>query len=228
MEQNPPIVIYDGQWVDGLKHGKGVYVYSYEPLEYYEGTWENGQKSGLGKYFKDGSEYYGEWSANKRNGQGTYVTKDGSRYNGRWKNDQLEEAVISYPKGTGSDEYRGDVSRGLRNGKGTYTYSDGGRYEGDYRDDLRHGRGKEVAGSAIYEGDFLNDKKHGRGRAILTQEYTGSAMGTYTRATSTRAGSTASTVATNGATIVRLRAASKTTRCGRECTQTVVTRSLAE
>jgi hypothetical protein len=54
IDQNPPIVIYDGLWVEGLKHGKGVYVYSYEPLEYYEGSWEQGQKTGQGKYFKVG------------------------------------------------------------------------------------------------------------------------------------------------------------------------------
>lgn len=40
----------------------------------------------------------------------------------------------------------------MRNGRGVYTYAEGGRYEGTYRDDMRQGRGKEVAGTAIYEG----------------------------------------------------------------------------
>lgn len=129
--------------MDGLKHGGGIYVYSYDPLEYYEGGWDQGQKIGTGRYFKDGNEYNGEWQANKRNGQGEYISKDGSRYSGRWKNDQLEEGVITYPKGSGTvDEYRGELSRGLRNGRGVYTYSNGGRYEGTYRDDLRQGKGK--------------------------------------------------------------------------------------
>jgi hypothetical protein len=38
-DEKQPTIIYDGDWNNGLKHGNGIYIYSYDPLEYYDGAW---------------------------------------------------------------------------------------------------------------------------------------------------------------------------------------------
>lgn len=51
---------YDGEWVRGLKHGKGKFVFSYG--DYYEGEFDKGLKSGHGViYFKSGAKFNGVW-----------------------------------------------------------------------------------------------------------------------------------------------------------------------
>jgi regulation of enolase protein 1 (concanavalin A-like superfamily) len=71
-------------------HGKGVLKYGGNIV--YEGEWINGEKSGKGTYygqFNDGSKYkyVGEWLNNKENGKGVIYLEDGSIYQeGLYKN----------------------------------------------------------------------------------------------------------------------------------------------
>ena len=39
--------------------------------------------------YPDGKRYEGEWSNNKRNGEGTCVYSDGEKYEGQWLNDSI-------------------------------------------------------------------------------------------------------------------------------------------
>eukprot|EP01116_Phalansterium_solitarium_P014801 TRINITY_DN32639_c0_g1_i1.p1 TRINITY_DN32639_c0_g1~~TRINITY_DN32639_c0_g1_i1.p1 ORF type:complete len:391 (+),score=90.51 TRINITY_DN32639_c0_g1_i1:75-1175(+) len=54
---------YDGDWLHGTKHGRGVY-----------------------KSFS-GSTYDDDWRHNRRHGHGTFVSSDGSRFVGQWRDD---------------------------------------------------------------------------------------------------------------------------------------------
>jgi hypothetical protein len=80
---------YEGQWFDGLKHGKGVY--SYKNGEKYEGDYKNNLRSGTGKYyFTNGDYYVGSWENDQREGVGKIIlSKGGEKQNGIWEKDKF-------------------------------------------------------------------------------------------------------------------------------------------
>ena len=69
--------VYFGDYVDGLFHGKGIFMYSpNDSLDrvIYDGYWEAGKKQGQGRMrWKDGSEYVGGFKDNGRHGFGKRV-----------------------------------------------------------------------------------------------------------------------------------------------------------
>ena len=67
---------YEGDWVDGVRQGKGKYV-SKSSGGVYDGEYKNDKKDGSGKYvWSNGDWYEGEWKQGLRHGQGVYVWKD--------------------------------------------------------------------------------------------------------------------------------------------------------
>ena len=84
--------MYVGDWKNGKKHGKGIMTYD-TPFTIYTGDWKNGKRHGRGSMkFKDESEYNGLWEENKRHGKGKYVKKrytDESYTYGIWENDKF-------------------------------------------------------------------------------------------------------------------------------------------
>ena len=131
---------YEGEIVDGLRHGKGKY------------TWSNG------------SEYEGDWVKGKRCGFGVYKSyskneKDGSTYTsytyeGEWKDSKQHGHGVA--KGYKAFPVFGHVYMNWS-------------YEGPWVDDKKHGRGvyREWDGNAnyehwkVYEGEWIDDKRHG-------------------------------------------------------------------
>ena len=131
---------YEGEIVDGLRHGKGKY------------TWSNG------------SEYEGDWVKGKRCGFGVYKSYgknevDGTTfmsyiYEGEWKD---------------SKQHGYGVAKGYkvfpRFGHVFMKWS----YDGPWVDDKKHGRGvyRDWDGNAlsehwkVYEGEWIDDKRHG-------------------------------------------------------------------
>ena len=66
--------MYEGEWKNDRKHGRGIYVWG-EGTEFdgdiFEGEFEDGLRSGKGTYtWKDGRKYVGQWEKDKQNGQG--------------------------------------------------------------------------------------------------------------------------------------------------------------
>lgn len=107
------IVVYEGDWRDNLRHGRGK---SREPYyvkgkgngqQVYEGQWEKGAKSGLGKawiYGPDGKEvfaYSGSFRNNRMNDQGAVVFfANGTKYNGPVVFDELHgKGTVTFPDG---------------------------------------------------------------------------------------------------------------------------------
>ncbi|MBF0278768.1 MAG: tetratricopeptide repeat protein [SAR324 cluster bacterium] len=85
--ENPEIKEYEGQWKAGKFDGQGIYSYIYGGK--YQGQFQNGQHHGQGiLYSSDGSKYYeGQWENGEIHGQGTQYAKDGSVvYEGQWEN----------------------------------------------------------------------------------------------------------------------------------------------
>lgn len=156
--------VYEGGWVDGLRQGRGICVYSIinpnSPLQHIvdvpysleepkpTGTNATSNANGTGssntttKYKPPTFYMYeGEWHRGKEHGQGVYM--DGNR------------KVI----------YEGEFLDGCKHGKGTYYFNNGDVYKGDFREGVRHGTGvyTYANGCGVYDGDWRDDKKHGKG-----------------------------------------------------------------
>jgi len=80
--------IYEGDWVNDKREGRGKMTNSKNDY-IYEGEFKNGNFNGYGKYISKQSAYEGEWLNNKRNGYGTIKDKNGVvMYQGEWKDDK--------------------------------------------------------------------------------------------------------------------------------------------
>ena len=134
-------LIYEGEFLDGKRHGKGK-EYDHYGLRY-EGEYLNGKRHGKGKEFAgDGSILF----------EGEYLNGniwDGTKY---YFVDDVTDIMDSFV---------------LKNGKGFVKYIDDGEfsYEGEYLNGKKNGKGKEYLYNDLnYEGEFLNDKRHGKGK----------------------------------------------------------------
>ena len=77
--------IYEGDFIDGIRSGTGIYRY-YKSVHRYEGGWEENVKSGIGKMtYNNIGEYHGYWENGRRHGEGMFTYKNGDVYSGWWK-----------------------------------------------------------------------------------------------------------------------------------------------
>ncbi len=152
---------YEGQLVNGLKHGIGKCTYP--SGAFYEGEWAKDLNHGKGTYIQvDGLSYKGDWAKDMRHGKGILIYPDGSSYEGDWVEDAMHgKGIFRYPDGS---SYEGDWVQGARHGRGIFRYPDGSSYEGDWVQGARHGRGTfTYSNQSTYEGGWANDVKHGKG-----------------------------------------------------------------
>ncbi|XP_037930359.1 MORN repeat-containing protein 3-like [Teleopsis dalmanni] len=121
---------YDGQWLDGKRHGFGTMRKSkpdgtYE--KYYVGDWKCDKKSGEGKQFFPDGVYYGWWRNNRRDGLGIMWFEDGTCYLGEWRSDYYHGVgVFFYLNG---NRYEGHYAQGLKNGEGTFYHNHTGQIQ---------------------------------------------------------------------------------------------------
>ena len=103
---------YEGQWLDGLPHGRGTH--NYPNGDQYYGEWQAGGRHcvGVHRYASHGSIYEGDWLHNKRHGFGVYDYPGGSHFEGLWVEDKKEgEGVHFYydgHRGTHTKRYDGE------------------------------------------------------------------------------------------------------------------------
>ena len=77
--------IYEGEFKNGLKHGKGILTTRNNRS--YEGDWENDKPHGFGiNTFPNGKIYTGNFAKGKPVGDGQWTYADGRIYNGTWVN----------------------------------------------------------------------------------------------------------------------------------------------
>lgn len=83
---------YEGETLDGKRHGKGIYLYPNGKI--YTGEWQQGKKHGWGLFkWPSGNRYEGEWRDNRRHGKGTFVFSDGGIHEGVWVNGKSQGAL---------------------------------------------------------------------------------------------------------------------------------------
>ena len=123
---------YEGQLVNGKKHGKGVQTLS--SGERYVGDWSNDRKHGRGvTFYANGDKYDGEYANGKKQGRGFYSMASGQRYVGYWRDDRINGYGI-YSTNDGNI-YKGEFNDGRRHGRGTLTNTSGREITGEWRHD---------------------------------------------------------------------------------------------
>ena len=80
-------VVYDGDWVRNIMHGKGSYFeQGKDGIISYTGDWVDGKKHGYAEVtYADGSKYKGYFKDDEKEGEGTYTKKDGTILVGEWR-----------------------------------------------------------------------------------------------------------------------------------------------
>ena len=73
-----------GNWLDGKKHGKGIYIWKDNSM--YIGEFKNNKMDGYGVCYDNHGNiiYEGEWKNNLVHGKGIYIWEEGKRYEGEF------------------------------------------------------------------------------------------------------------------------------------------------
>lgn len=166
---------YEGEKVKGLFEGNGEVLY--QGGNTYEGEFRQGLMHGRGKYtwVNENVTYEGDFRDNEITGKGKYTWFDLKLV--LLAIDHIDVPtkminfafVLTFERFPGRPAtYEGDVFQGRRHGKGVFK---SGRtsmmYSGDWADGKRNGKGKmiyDAEGRSFYEGDWINNKKFGWGR----------------------------------------------------------------
>ena len=189
--------MYEGEFMAGIEHGKGVFKDTVNG-SVYDGDWVQGKRHGQATFrLKDGQTYVGEYRNDVKHGRGIYTALDGMTFDVEFKNDDIcgkglfrppkevdphyfEECDDSRVEGDmlltlrDGSGYAGMTKSGQRHGKGSYEFSNGSLYEGEFCKGVIEGQGTYVSNiGSVYRGYFKKGKKHGEG------EWTGTDGLTY-------------------------------------------------
>jgi uncharacterized caspase-like protein len=152
---------YQGEFLEGLKHGNGMYVW--DNGDRYDGTFAQDKPDGHGKYhFANGDSYEGDVKAGVIAGRGTYSTKGGDMFEGSFSSGK-PHGVGVYRFANG-DRYEGEMDQGRLQGKGRYLSKGGERIEAPFLDGKAQGIGTYVfANGDRYEGEISGGVLSGQG-----------------------------------------------------------------
>ena len=154
-------LIYEGEYLNGKRNGKGIEFDSKHGIIMYEGEYLNGKRHGKGKeYGGDNGNliFEGEFLCGKRWTGKIYDTNEDGKIN---------KVIYELKDGKGfvheehDDKYFiGEYLNGEKNGKGKEYYKYYLIYEGEYLNGKRHGKGREYAKNyLIFEGEYYNGKR---------------------------------------------------------------------
>ncbi|KAH3723085.1 2-isopropylmalate synthase [Pelomyxa schiedti] len=145
---------YDGDWRDGLKHGRGTYTWPDGVT--YDGEWNNnkfdGWESAAAKLNQAAAVmvtvYEGWWNNGQRHGHGMWRSPEtGTIYCGEWDHDVMS-----------------GTARMLIGDNSTLHHDPGGSYVGERKNDEFHGEGVRLwSNGDRYQGDWVDGKEHGNG-----------------------------------------------------------------
>lgn len=170
---------YDGEWVDGQRHGRGILTLA-NARGRYVGDFQRNKFHGFGllelaksqhpltRRWRAGQSYEGEFQGGRFHGRGTLrCALPGS-------SDEDKSAVVT--------TYDGEFEGGKFHGSGVATYASGDVYDGRWSRGEWHGHGelRLAATGACYVGEFAHGYFHGVGRYSFGRGG-GSYVGDYVR-----------------------------------------------
>lgn len=152
---------YEGEFSEGLKQGRGVYVW--DNGDRYDGRFSGDRPDGVGKYhFANGDSYEGEVKSGVIVGRGTYATKNGDIFEGSFANGK-PHGVGVYRFASG-DRYEGEMDQGRLQGRGRYIAKSGDRIEAPFVDGKAQGIGSyQFANGDRYDGEIISGALTGQG-----------------------------------------------------------------
>lgn len=145
--------VYDGDFLDGIREGRGDYRYG-KNGDLYKGEWIKNMKHGIGKmtYNMSGppkddekqpelkvGEYQGYWENGRRHGEGLFTYPNGDVYSGWWRFGEKEGTGTYSSKATGMKMF-GEWSNGEIH-TGRWIYPNGVYFEGKFQNNKPSGHG---------------------------------------------------------------------------------------
>jgi len=122
---HPADSVYEGQWLDGKKDGKGIYQFGGANGSSYKGEWRADQKYGSG-VFRWPDDTDGDDGGDNYDGEGNYFV-------GHWVHDKAHGKGVFRSNYLGY-RFEGDLENGLRT-KGVIRWRNGDSWEGVYYPD---------------------------------------------------------------------------------------------
>ena len=160
----PDGTYYEGNFKNDLFNGKGIFVNN---NSIYNGDFLNGKKHGKGKIEIDIIKNKNSNNNNNNNNENKIEKKI---YEGDWENDFINGNGIEIIQNeNGKIIYNGQFIKGKKNGKGKLILSNGSEYYGDFKNDLLEGNGIfKWNDNKYYNGEWNNNCINGFG--ILNEE----------------------------------------------------------
>lgn len=120
---------YDGETKDGLPHGFGRLLNSYN-MSIFEGDWLKGKPTGYGiLYYANGDVFWGEFANGKPNGNGSFLSDKLFFEGAFYDNMPHGKCLFVYSSG---DKFEGEFKNGKVDGHVTYHINDGRKIEAEY------------------------------------------------------------------------------------------------
>jgi hypothetical protein len=168
-------VAYAGAFSRGVRHGAGKL---YDDLGVYEGQFSDGQRCGRGVQVQpEGDRLEGEWGCSSHPRKppllerhafcvgalqrGRVEFADGSVYEGELSDGEVTGRGRFHDPRTG-ERMEGTFRAGLLQGRGLHVTPHGERREGNFRDGLLHGYGAVTTRRQVVRGTFFNGLAHGK------------------------------------------------------------------
>ena len=118
---------YEGELLNGRRHGKGKYYY--KNGDWYEGEFKDNLRHGKGtQHYISGDKYVGDWKYDYKSGKGSYYFINGDQYTGGFGGDHFYgKGKLQYKNG---DVYDGEFQAGRLHGEGILCQKNGKKIQG--------------------------------------------------------------------------------------------------
>ena len=163
-------ILYNGEFVNNKKCGNGTLV---NDKFIYDGQFKDGLFHGKGTIeFNSGCIYLGDFVDNIIEGEGRFIYDDGKYYIGKFHNYKRHGDGILFSKNN-EIIYQGTFVDDKYDGQGTLLLNEGIHYIGDFKNGEKNGHGElyDKNNNIILEGQFYKDKPLGSYKFFKGKDY---------------------------------------------------------